>query len=157
MINKTKKIILSLFISITAVVFFTLPFLMDAKILYVYSSQPLNTYENTYVKELGELGYKIKYNVSSDAKKRGTAIWFYSPEIIRQLKQSKANYNFLYTEEYNVVDLSGIKDYPIILTPHRAIYEHYMRSNMKTALLDIKTPKASAVKFNQILDRIKTN
>ena len=104
MINKTKKIILSLLISITAVVFFTLPFLMDAKILYVYSSQPLNTYENTYVKELGELGYKIKYNVSSDAKEEGAAIWYYAPEIIRQLKQSKAKYNFLYTEEYNVTN-----------------------------------------------------
>lgn len=155
MINKTKKIILSLLISITAVVFFTLPFLMDAKILYVYSSQPLNTYENTYVKELGELGYKIKYNVSSDAKEEGAAIWFYTPEIIRQLKQSKAKYNFLYTEEYNVVDLSDISEYPIILTPHRALYEHYVRSNMKTALLDIKNPKASAIKLNQILEWLK--
>ena len=157
MTNKTKKIILSLFISITAVVFFTLPFFMDKKEIYLYSTSPLSVEENGFVKELKKLGYKTRYQTSKQDEKSHVTIWFGGPETIKQIQYSKAEYNFLYVEEYDLVSLEGAKIYPIILTPHKSIYEHYMRSNIKTAWLDIKDAKGSAIKIDQILKWIEAN
>ena len=157
MLNKTKKIILSLFISITAVVFFTLTFCMDEKEISIYAKSPLSVDQKVFVKELENLGYKTKVYPLRYEESSNITIWLGGPETIKQIQYSKAKYNFLYVEEYDLVSLGGGNIYPIILTPHKSIYEHYMRSNMKTAWLDIKDAKGSAVKFDQILKWIEAN
>jgi len=46
---------------------------------------------------------------------------------------------------------------PVMLTPHQKLYEHYMRTNIKSAVLDIKTPAAAAVRFKEIYHWLKAN
>lgn len=157
MINKAKKIYLSLLISITAVVFFTLPFWSTAEEISVYSSKKINSSEEQYLKELENLGYKIKKQDQNSAADENITLYFLSIDEANQIQYSKSKYNFIYIEEYNSIPLDRLRSYSIILTPHKNIYEHYVRSNIKTVLLDIKTPIKSALKFKQILDWIKNN
>lgn len=157
MINKAKKIYLSLLISITAVVFFTLPFWLTAEEVYVYSSKALNSHQEQYLKELENLGCKIKKQASNSNVDKNITLYFLSIDEANQIQYSKSKYNFIYIEEYNSITLDRLRGYSIILTPHKNIYEHYVRSNIKTALLDIKNPIKSALKFKQILDWLKNN
>ena len=157
MINKTKKIFISLLISITAVVFFTLPFFMGKKEISVHVKSPLSVEERGFIKELENLGYKAKVYPLRYEENSHVAIWLGGPDTIKQIQYSKAEYNFLYVEEYDLVSVDDVKIYPIILTPHKSIYEHYMRSNIKTAWVDIKDAKGSAIKLDQILKWIEAN
>ena len=157
MINKAKKIYLSLLISITAVVYFTLPIWSTTEEVYVYSSKTLNSHQEQYLKELENLGYKIKKQASNSNVDKNITLYFLSIDEANQIQYSKSKYNFIYIEEYNSITLDRLHGYSIMLTPHKNIYEHYVRSNIKTALLDIKNPIKSALKFKQILDWLKNN
>ena len=154
MTDGTKKILISLLmVSITAVVIFTLPF-FQTRTIYVYSSKNLNKEEQNYLEQLDRMGYKIS---NKTQKNTDISLCFGSSECIKQIEQVQTLYNFIYTDEYFPINIEEGIVYPVILTPHRAIFEHYMRSNIKTALLDIKNPNESAEKFIKILEWMKNN
>lgn len=154
MTDRTKKILISLLmVSITAVVIFTLPF-FQTRTIYVYSSKNLNKEEQNYLEQLDGMGYKIS---NEPQKNTDISLCFGLSECIKQIEQVQTLYNFIYTDEYFPINIEEGSVYPVILTPHRAIFEHYMRSNIKTALLDIKNSNESAEKFIKILEWMKNN
>lgn len=154
MTDGTKKILISLLmVSITAVVIFTLPF-FQTRTIYVYSSKNLNKEEKNYLEQLDRMGYKIS---NEPQKSTNITLCFGSSECIKQIEQVQTLYNFIYTDEYFPINIEEGSVYPVILTPHRVIFEHYMRSNIKTALLDIKNSNESAEKFIKILEWMKNN
>jgi len=136
-LNKKHKICLFLALTLTAVVLCTLPFLAVKKdIIYVYtqSKQPLSK-EKGFIRELQIQGYKVIVNSIDLPTEEDYAFWFKNPEDINTISQSSAKINFLYTEAYYPINWEGVKNMPVILTPYKALYEHYTRSNIKTALL----------------------
>lgn len=132
------KISLSLVIVITVAVLCALPFFMTTKqVIYVYTkSLYADSQERGFIRELKQLGYEVKVNNRNISDTRNIALWFRNPGIINNVFQSKAQYNFLYNEEYMPIDGKNVLNMPIILTPYRALYEHYVRSNMKSALFE---------------------
>ena len=156
MIKLTKNKYTSLLLAIAAVVFFTLPFWLYQKSIFIYSAEQLTEDEQSYVYKLQKMGYKTKYMPLDTEEKSDIAIWFGSADFVKQVKVSSAKYNFLYIEEYYPINIDGEQVYPIILTPHKALYEHYVRSNIKTALLDIKNPTA-AMQFKNIIEWLENN
>lgn len=156
MIKVTKKKYISLLLTIAAVVIFTLPFWLPEKEIFIYSAKPLTSEEQGYVAKLQKIGYKAKHVALNGEQKSDIAIWFGSADFVKHIETSKAKYNFLYIEEYYPVNFDSLQEYPIILTPHKALYEHYVRSNIKTALLDIKNPTA-AKQLKNIIEWLENN
>ena len=156
MTNSTKKKYISLLISIAAVVFFTLPFWLSQKEISVYSFNQLSDKEQIFVKELEKIGYKPRYLSLDDRESSNIAIWFGSPEIVKNAQQLNAKYNFVYIVDYYPISFEKNINYPIVLTPHKALYEHYTRSNIKTALLDIENI-SSAMQLKNIIDWLEAN
>lgn len=121
---------------ITAVVLCTLPFLLVKKdIIYVYTKnhQP-DSRERGFILELKNLSYQVKVN-QTPTKEQETAIWFKMPHNIKNIMfNNKFKYNFVYNEEYYPFDYEGLEELPIILTPYQDLYEHYVRSNIKSAV-----------------------
>lgn len=156
MTNRAKKKYISLLISIAAVVFFTLPFWLSKKEISVYSFNKLSDKEQIFVKELEKIGYKLQYLSLDNKESSNIAIWFGSPEIVKNAQLSNAKHNFVYVTDYYPVSFEKNIGYPIVLTPHKALYEHYTRSNIKTALLDIEN-KSSSMQLKNIIDWLETN
>lgn len=64
-------------------------------------------------------------------------LWFRPPEFASQLETSPAAWNFIYNEDYYPFDWRGLKKFPVVLTPYRELYEHYARSNIRTAMFTV--------------------
>ena len=102
--------------------------------IYVYTknSRP-DSREIGFIEELQKKGYKIYINKKT-TKKENVAIWFKDFfSIPKNIAKSHFAYNFIYNEEYSPISWENIDDSFILLTPYIEIYEHYMRSNIKSA------------------------
>lgn len=155
---KHKKIVLASII-IAAVVLCTLPFLFKPQnTIYVYTlHNNITEHEQSFIKDLGKIGFNIKHRKADDASKGGYALWFAPPEYVVEIQKiSHAKYDFIYSEAHYPFNWHSIKNSPIMLTPHQNLYEHYMRSNIKSAVLDIKTPTA-AKRFQELYQWLKNN
>lgn len=135
------KYSLSLVIALTAVMLCILPFLAVKKdTLYVYTEQPnLSVEEQGFIRELRRLGLSVIVNKQFKADKEVYALWFKNPNYAAKISDSSTIKNFLYTEAYYPFDWKSVKNPPIILTPYREIYEHYMRYNVKSAIMMLGT------------------
>lgn len=138
-LNKKHKITLFLICVITAAVLCTLPFLTIKKeVIYIYTkSLQLQSKELGFVRELKLLGYKVLINSPIKPSEQDYGLWLGSPEDVADINKNPAKIKFLYTEAYYPADWHGIQNMPIILTPYKELYEHYMRSNIKTAWFTI--------------------
>ena len=135
-IKTGHKVSLFLVLTITAVVFCTLPFLAVKKdTVYVYTQSPYPiSKEKGFIRELQRLGFNVIVNSSKKPKKDAGGIWFKDPEYLSEIIQSLEKIKFLYTEAYYPINGQGISEnMPVILTPYQNLYEHYMRSNIKAA------------------------
>lgn len=136
-----QKIWLGLGAAVAAVVLCTLPFLAaktQKDIVYVYSASPKpDSREVGFIRELKKLGCEVKVNPENKPDKSVAAVWFRSPEFARNLADSEAGYDFIYSEAYYPFDWRGLPKMPVMLTPYREIYEHYARSNIKSAMFTL--------------------
>ena len=134
-----QKTVLGLLAAIAAAALCALPFLAVKKdIVYVYAKSPVpDSREEGFVRELKRLGYEVKLNSSSLPAAGTVGLWFRPPEFASQLETSPAAWNFIYNEDYYPFDWRGLKKLPIVLTPYRELYEHYARSNIRTAMFTL--------------------
>lgn len=133
------KIGLSLVVAITVAVLCTLPLLaVNIETIYIYTKSPNPTSEeNGFISELKNLGYRVKVNHVTFPPKDSVGFWLKSPEFSPQISSSQAKYNFLYTDEYYPIEWQKLKKIPIMLTPYKDLYEHYVRTNIKAAEFDL--------------------
>lgn len=137
---KTRyRIWLSLVVSIAVVVLCTLPFwAIKSDTIYIYTkSQNPNSQELGFINELKYLGYRVKVNHPSLPHKKSVGLWLKDTNSVYQISNSLAKYNFLYTDEYYPIEWKKLKTIPIVLTPYKDLYEHYVRTNIKTAEFDL--------------------
>lgn len=134
-----QKTVLGLLAAIAAAALCALPFLAVKKdVVYVYAKSPVpDSRETGFVRELKRLGYEVKLNSSSLPAAGTVGLWFRPPEFASQLETSPAAWNFIYNEDYYPFDWRGLKKLPVVLTPYRELYEHYARSNIKTAMFTL--------------------
>lgn len=155
------KVYLNVLFIVTAVVLCTLPFLFYPKEkVYIYTTdKKMSLNEEGFINELKKLNYNVVIN-KDVTNSQNLAIWFVSPSKVRDIMdKTKFTHNFVYSDEYYPFHYVGLKKLPIVLTPHQKLYEHYMRSNIKSALITI-TPsvaKTSAKRFNELWLWIKNN
>lgn len=150
------KVILFLVATIAAAVLCTLPFLVVKKdVIYVYTENLApSSAENGFINELQRSGYKVVVNSSSLPTDEAYGFWFKSPEYAEQIEQSPAKLNFLYTEAYYPIEWKNTSKHPIVLTPYRLLFEHYMRSNIKSAMMTLGVnlaeyyPSSAEKKYN---------
>jgi len=131
------KITLFLALAITAAVLCTLPFLVIKKdMIYIYTQDQIpSSAENGFIRELRRSGYNVIINSSSLPQKDAYGFWFKPPEYANEIEKSPAQLNFLYTQAYYPLEWKNKTKHPIVLTPYRLLYEHYMRSNIKSAMM----------------------
>lgn len=155
MTSNHKKIFMIL--AIAAVVLCTLPLLVNRQpVIYVNSIQELTSVEQRFLSELKTNGIKLILQ-SKKIPPNAFVLWFYPPEHALELQNTPEDQNnFIYSDAYYPFDWRGLKKFPIMLTPHQKLYEHYMRSNIKSAVLDIKSPNA-ATRFVEIYQWLKEN
>jgi hypothetical protein len=156
---KPIRPIILVILAITAVVLCTLPFLFkDKKVIYVYTKDAqMNAIETAFVKALKTAHFTIIINEDKKLPENSYALWFLLPQNIADIdRKSTAKHNFVYSEEHYPFDWHEIATSPIILTPYQDLYEHYMRSNIKSALFNIKDNNASK-RFHDIYQWIKEN
>lgn len=136
-IKTGHKFVLFLVSAITAVVLCTLPFLAVKKdTLYVYTNSPTPLSEETgFIRELRRLGINVVVNSNHKPEENAYGLWFKNPESLGEIETSPAKINFLYTEAYYPIEWADRDKHPVVLTPYRELYEHYVRSNIKTARL----------------------
>lgn len=134
-----QKTVLGLLAAIAAAALCALPFLAVKKdVVYVYAKSPVpDSRETGFIRELKRLGYEVKLNSSSLPAAGTVGLWFRPPEFASQLETSPAAWNFIYNEDYYPFDWRGLKKLPVVLTPYRELYEHYARSNIKTAMFTL--------------------
>lgn len=134
-----QKTVLGLLAAIAAAALCALPFLAVKKdIVYVYAKSPVpDSRETGFIRELKRLGYEVKLNSSSLPAVGTVGLWFRPPEFASQLETSPAAWNFIYNEDYYPFDWRGLKKFPVVLTPYRELYEHYARSNIRTAMFTV--------------------
>lgn len=131
-----QKINIGLLAVIMAVALCALPFFTIKKDrIYIYTSSPvLDTRAEGFINELKRLGYEIKVNDKDLPQKDDIGIWISPKEGLKEVNQSEGRYNFIYSENYNPYEWQSIETDIIMLTPYRDIYEHYVRSNIKSAM-----------------------
>lgn len=130
-----QKFSLCLLAVATAVTLCVLPFLAtDKETIYLYTrdAQP-DSREQGFASELKRLGYEVKLNASNMPSANSIGFWFKTPEYIKEINQSQAKYNFIYNEEYYPINGQELQTKLIVLTPYQDLYEHYVRSNIKSA------------------------
>ena len=134
-----QKTVLGLLAAIAAAALCALPFLAVKKdVVYVYAKSPVpDSRETGFIRELKRLGYEVKLNSSSLPAAGTVGLWFRPPEFASQLETSPAAWNFIYNEDYYPFNWRGLKKLPVVLTPYRELYEHYARSNIKTAMFTL--------------------
>jgi len=138
-IRTGHKFVLYLVSAITAAVLCTLPFLAVKKdTLYVYTnSLELLSSERGFIRELKLLGLNVVVNSNHEPEAESYGLWFKNPEYAREVASSPAKINFLYTQAYYPIEWANKNKHPVVLTPYRELYEHYVRSNIKTAQLTL--------------------
>lgn len=130
--------LLILAVLLTAAALSALPFrLLKQDIVYVYTKGQLSSEETGFIAALKRVGYTLKINPQELPKAKTTALWLDTPNAVEEIKKSKARFNFIYTTAYYPLTFADIKESPVILTPYRELYEHYVRSNQKTALFSL--------------------
>jgi len=155
MISNHKKIFM--ISAIAAVVLCTLPLLVKQQpVIYVNSEHELTSVEQQFLSDLKTNGIKLIRH-QKKFPTNAYVLWFYPPEQAIAIQDSSSEQiNFIYSDAYYPFEWKGGKELPIMLTPHQKLYEHYMRSNIKSAVLDIKFPNAAA-RFIEIYQWIKEN
>lgn len=141
------KINLALVLAITAVMLCILPFLAWQKeTLYVYtsSSNPDNQVK-ALLKEFRYAGYRVRLNAKTGSSSAAVCLWLKTlpPEGNTSCQNG---WNFVYTEEYAP---QKADEKTILLTPYRTLFEHYSRSNIKTALFTIGVDLSAFYPDNQ--------
>lgn len=134
-LRTTHKAYLTVLLSITAVVLCTLPFLLIKKdTIYVYTqNQYQNSKEEGFINGLKKSGYRVIVNANVDTSQK-VALWFRPTNAVKSIMDTtKFKYNFIYNEDYYYFNWQELKEKPIMLTPYQDLYEHYMRSNIKSA------------------------
>lgn len=160
--NAGYKTKLFLAIAITAAVCFTLPFLAYNKktLIVVYpSTAKINAPEKAFIAALKGEGYAVKI-ASEKQKAADVAIWFRPPDAVGEITTSAATYNFMYSNAHYPFDWYKMPNPPIVLTPYNDLYEHYVRSNLKAALmpeLTTNTAPTAAKKLKEIINWLKEN
>lgn len=143
-------------LAIAAVVLCTLPLLVRHQpVIYVNSEHGLTSVEQQFLSALKTNGIKPILH-QKDFPSNAFVLWFYPPEKALDLSSQSEQTNFIYSDAYYPFDWKEVNELPIMLTPHQKLYEHYMRSNIKSAVLDIKSPNAAA-RFIEIYRWIKEN
>ena len=156
--SKTYKVYLCMFLLVTAVVLSTLSLHFFSKdTIYVYSSKNiLNKSEQEIIKDLQEAGYRIVLN-KAISKKEKFSLWFRNPENVKDImSKTTFKYNFIYSNAYYTFDWEGLDKQPIVLTPYQELHEHYMRSNIKSAVIKLDDKKTRS-KLIELIDWIKVN
>lgn len=132
------KTLLVLAVLLTAVALCALPFrVLKQETLYVYTKGQSSSAEAGFIDELKRLGFAVKLNVQELPQSQTTALWLDTPNALEEMKKSQAEVNFIYTTAYYPLPLAGQNKAPVVLTPYRELYEHYVRSNQKTALFSL--------------------
>lgn len=133
------KYSLCLALTVMAAALCALPFFMVKKeTVYVYTkSITPDSKERGFIAELKRQNFAVKENPASLPPKDAVGFWFKPPSHVAEIAASTAEYNFLYSEEYYPAEWRGLKKLPVLLTPYRDLYEHYVRSNLKTALFTL--------------------
>lgn len=158
------KSILFLVITITAAVFFALPLLFTGnKTLYIYAdTRQINSEKQSFIQELRQLGFHVKINSKKETSENSDVLWFSSENIYEKLSQSKFRFNFVYMEEFYPLDWQRLTKPVIVLTPHQELFEHYMRSNVPSAKMQLsditkENTKEAALRFYEIWKWVKEN
>ncbi|MBO5038539.1 MAG: glycosyltransferase family 1 protein [Alphaproteobacteria bacterium] len=132
------KILLVLAVLLTAVVLCALPFrVLKQETLYVCTKGQPSSAEAGFINELRRMGFAVKLNAQDLPKPQTTALWLDTPNALEEMKKSQAEVNFIYTTAYYPLPLAGQTKAFVVLTPYRELYEHYVRSNQKTALFSL--------------------
>lgn len=158
------KIKLFLALAITAVVLYALPFLAFGKtVITVYPEKNApNAVEKALITALQQEGYKVKISAPTSGKS-DIAFWFRTPEQVSETVRGTAKYNFMYSDAHYPFDWQGMKKLPIILTSHQDLYEHYTRSNVKTAVfpqITVTSATKAAARLKELinwLNKIQTD
>ena len=156
--SKTYKIYVCMFLLVTAVVLGALSLHFFSKdTIYVYTSKNIpNKSEQEIVKDFQEAGYRVILN-KAISKKAELSFWFRNPETIKDImSKTTFKYNFIYSNAYYTFDWEGLDKLPIVLTPYQEVYEHYMRSNIKSAVFKIDDKK-SLNRLIELINWIKVN
>lgn len=130
-----QKFSLCLLAVATAATLCVLPFLAAYKetiYLYTRDAHP-NSREQGFANELKRLGYEVKLNTSDMPLPNSIGVWFKKSEYVKEINRSQAKYNFIYNEDYYPLNGQEIQTQLIVLTPYQDLYEHYVRSNIKSA------------------------
>ena len=138
-LSATHKSLIGLLGIITATVLCLLPFkAVHPTTIFIYSEFNLpSSQELGLVRELKNLGYRIKLNAKELPPKGTVGLWLKSADVLNEIEKSEADFNFIYHKDYYPLNWYGHKKLPIILTPYQDLYEHYVRSNVKTALFTL--------------------
>lgn len=156
------KVKLFLVLAITAAVCFTLPFWVynKKKMIAIYPlNREINVKEKALISALKGAGYSVKI-IPQKQHTDDIAIWFRSPEAVEEITASLAKYNFMYSDAHYPFDWYKIPNPPIVLTPYNDLYEHYVRSNIKAAVipeLNTYTAPTVAKKIEEIIDWLNKN
>ena len=139
---KTSLCLLSI---VTAVVLCALSlqfFCKDA--IYIYTKDKhISQIEEKLIKNLEKKRYKVVIN-PNDIKGKRFALWFREPNEVRKIMSTTSfEYNFIYSEAYYDFQWDGLDKLPIMLTPYQELHEHYMRSNVKSAIFVVEDENSS--------------
>ncbi len=151
-LRTAHKNILIVLLSITAVVLCTLPFLLVKKdVIYIYTKNQYPTIQEIgFIDGLKKSGYRVLVNKDIKTVQK-TAIWFKSPNMVKKIMENTPfKYNFIYNEDYYTFDWLELKVKPIVLTPYQELYEHYMRSNIKSARFYLGTNTKEYYPTNEV-------
>ena len=130
-----QKIGLGLLAVAAAVTLCVLPFLAAPKeIIYIYTqTNQIDSREQGLANELKRLGYEVKINDRNTQKRDSIGLWFSPLGYVEKINRSQTKYNFIYSENYYPLNWNEIQSDVIVLTPYQDLYEHYVRSNVKSA------------------------
>ena len=134
-IKLTHNIISIVLLMITAVVLCALPlkYFKQEKI-YIYTKAKIpSSQENGFVQGLRKRGYKVIVNSENKISENDVSVWFSNIETIESKSKLPLKYCFLYVQDYFPLNLDLTKENPIILTPYQDIFEHYTRTNIRSA------------------------
>ncbi len=135
-IKLTHNIISIVLLLITAVVLCALPlkYIKQEKI-YIYTKTKIpSSQERGFALALRKKGYKVIINSENKLSDDDVSIWFSNIEAIeRKIDRASMKYCFLYVQDYFPINLDLTKENPIILTPYQDIFEHYTRTNIRSA------------------------
>ena len=122
---------------ITAVTLCVLPLkYIKQETIYVYTqTNNISSQESAFIESLRKNRYKVFVNNYKQLKADDVSIWFSDINSIKNIKNKiPQKYCFIYDENYYPIQLEELEEYPIVLTPYKDLYEHYTRSNIRSAL-----------------------